>query len=467
MLDLSLNGAQVVTSDGVRVACVGIHDGVIHSVTDMPLPAHRSLDARGKLLLPGVVDLHVHFSEPGRGHWEGWASGSRAAAAGGVTTVVEMPLNAIPATINVAALQLKLAAAQAKSVVDFALWGGLMQDNRTDLADLYAAGVMGFKAFMFEINEGPAEGSFRYAPDHILYTGMRELARLGARLAVHAENSGLIHGLARELQAQGQQDPRAWLEAHPPISELEAVQRALLFAWDTGCRLHVVHVSLPEAARAILAARAQGQDVTYEVCAHHLTLTDADFLRLGAVAKCAPPLRDAARVEALWEQVLAGEVDCITSDHSPCPTVDKTVENIWDAWGGINGIQLTLPLMLDEGARRGLPLAQLARLLSERPAQLAGLGDRKGAIRVGLDADLVLVDPAAPWTLSREDLKSLHPWSPYLGRQFQHKVERVYRRGEPIYVDGQVTAGTGGEWLKPARPGHALGELRELPVTSR
>lgn len=462
MLDLSLNGAQVVTPGGTQTACVGIQDGLIHSVSATPLPARTSLDAAGQLLLPGVVDMHVHFSEPGRGHWEGWEAGSRAAAAGGVTTVVEMPLNAIPATTNLSALDLKVAAARA-SRVDFALWGGLMEDNRADLAPLAAAGVAGFKAFMLEIQDG----SFRYAPDHILYTGMQQLAPLGTRLVVHAENSALIHGLTRDLQARGRHDPRAWLEAHPPVSELDAVRRALLFARETGCPLHVAHVSLPEAVSEILAARAAGQDVTCEVCAHHLTLTDADFLRLGAVAKCAPPLRDAGRVEGLWELVLAGQVDALVSDHSPCPAEDKATPNIWDAWGGINGIQLTLPLLLDEGARRGLALEQLARMLSERPARLAGLHHRKGAIRVGLDADLVLVDPDAPWTLSAADLQSLHPWSPFLGRRFRHRVQRVYRRGEVIFAAGQVAGGAGGQWLRPEDPQGVRGVWADPPVPVR
>lgn len=449
MLDLKIEGAQVALPSGLQEAAVGVEGGQIVAVETQLGAAKRTVDARGLLLLPGVVDPHVHFSEPGRGHWEGWAHGSRAAAAGGVTTVVEMPLNAIPATVDVDALRLKVAAASAGSRVDYALWGGLMDDNRAELPGLHAAGVCGFKAFMLEIDDG----SFRYAPDHVLYSGMGTLAGLGARLAVHAENSALIHGLSRDLRARGRHDPAAWLEAHPPVSELEAVGRALLFARDTGCALHLVHLSLPESLAAAAAARAAGQDVTTEVCAHHLTLTDGDFLRLGAVAKCAPPLRDPGRVEGLWAAVQAGTVDCLASDHSPAPNADKAGDDIWRAWGGINGIQLTLPLLLDEGARRGVDVAQLSRLLSGNPARLAGLGDRKGRVAPGFDADLVLVRPDAPWTLRADHLHSRHPWSPFLGHRFSHRVETVWRRGERLVEGGDLLPGVaGGLWQRPGQP---------------
>ncbi|WP_043802640.1 allantoinase AllB [Deinococcus gobiensis] len=449
MLDLKIEGARVALPGGLQEAVVGVEGGQIVAVEAQLGAAKRTVDARGLLLLPGVVDPHVHFSEPGRGHWEGWAHGSRAAAAGGVTTVVEMPLNAIPATVDVDALRLKVAAASAGSRVDYALWGGLMDDNRAELPGLHAAGVCGFKAFMLEIDDG----SFRHAPDHVLYSGMGTLAGLGARLAVHAENSALIHGLSRDLRARGRHDPAAWLEAHPPVSELEAVQRALLFARDTGCALHLVHLSLPESLAAAAAARAAGQDVTTEVCAHHLTLTDGDFLRLGAVAKCAPPLRDPGRVEGLWAAVQAGTVDCLASDHSPAPMADKAGDDIWRAWGGINGLQLTLPLLLDEGTRRGVDVARLSRLLSGNPARLAGLGDRKGRVAPGFDADLVLVRPDAPWTLRADHLHSRHPWSPFLGRRFSHRVETVWRRGERLVEGGNLLPGVaGGLWQRPGQP---------------
>lgn len=449
MLDLKIEGARVALPGGLQEAAVGVEGGQIVAVEAQLGAAKRTVDARGLLLLPGVVDPHVHFSEPGRGHWEGWAHGSRTAAAGGVTTVVEMPLNAIPATVDVDALRLKVAAASAGSRVDYALWGGLMDDNRAELPGLHAAGVCGFKAFMLEIDDG----SFRYAPDHVLYSGMGTLAGLGARLAVHAENSALIHGLSRDLRARGRHDPAAWLKAHPPVSELEAVQRALLFARDTGCALHLVHLSLPESLAAAAAARAAGQDVTTEVCAHHLTLTDGDFLRLGAVAKCAPPLRDPGRVEGLWAAVQAGTVDCLASDHSPAPMADKAGDDIWRAWGGINGLQLTLPLLLDEGTRRGVDVARLSRLLSGNPARLAGLGDRKGRVAPGFDADLVLVRPDAPWTLRAGDLHSRHPWSPFLGHRFSHRVETVWRRGERLVEGGDLVPGVaGGLWQRPGQP---------------
>ena len=243
-----------------------------------------------------------------------------------------MPLNAVPATTTAEGLALKVAAARAHSRVDFGLWGGLVRDNRADLPDLISGGVTGLKAFMYETGDP----TFPAASDGVLFSGMQALAAAGLPLLVHAENSDIIHTLMGDLRAAGRSDAQAWLDAHPPISEVEAVARVLRLARAAGCRLHIVHVSLPEAARLIVQARQSGQDVTYEVCAHHLTLTEQDFLRLGNVAKCAPPLRSAADVDGLWALLLAGQIDTLASDHSPCPSGMKEGD-IWQSWGGING----------------------------------------------------------------------------------------------------------------------------------
>ncbi|WP_161881015.1 allantoinase AllB [Deinococcus alpinitundrae] len=445
--DLCVTNARIVTPQGVVRGSVSVLGGKVVHIGPAQ-PARQEVDAGGKLLLPGLVDLHVHFNEPGRTDWEGWAHGSAAAAAGGVTTVVEMPLNAVPATTTARGLALKLAAAQAHSRVDFGLWGGLIRDNRADLSDLIAGGVTGFKAFMYETGDP----TFPAASDGVLFTGMQALAAAGLPLLVHAENSDLIHTLMGDLQAAGRSDTPAWLDAHPPVSEVEAVARVLRLARAADCRLHIVHVSLPEAARLIVEAREGGQQVTYEVCAHHLILTDQDFLRLGNVAKCAPPLRSQADVDGLWELLLTGQIDTLASDHSPCPSELKE-GNIWQSWGGINGGQLTLPLMLTEAQRRGLSVEDAAQLVArhacQNPARIAGLSSRKGAIQVGLDADLVLVDPQAVWTLQESALKSRHPWSPFIGRELVGKVERAWLRGRALYADGAVLDNVRGEWLRP------------------
>jgi len=431
--DIVISGGTLVTPQGQFRGDLGIAQGRIEALSESRLEGRERIDARGLHVLPGAVDLHVHFNEPGRGHWEGWAFGSRAALLGGVTTVVEMPLNAVPATVNRAALGRKLEAARAGSAVDYALWGGLVDDNLADLSSLHHAGTVGFKAFMVDIHDD----SFRFTPEPILREGMRLAASLGARVAVHAEDSVRAWSRTHALMAAGRTDLGAWLEARDPLTELSAVRVALELARDTGCALHVVHNSLPEGVELLARAKRAGQAVTLEVCPHHLLLTDQDFLRLGTEAKCAPPLRDRARLEGLWAQLAAGEVDCLASDHSPCPPEDK-LGDVWRAWGGISGIQTLLPLMLCEGRKRGLALEHLIRLLCTRPAQIAGIADRKGALALGLDADVVLIDLERDWTVQTEWLASRHPHSPFVGWTVRGWLERTVLRGQTLMSGGAV-----------------------------
>ncbi|MCL6567540.1 MAG: allantoinase AllB [Meiothermus silvanus] len=453
--DLVVANGRIVTPGGSFLGSLGIREGRIAAFSEEVLLGQEVLDARGLAVLPGGVDLHVHFSEPGRTHWEGWGPGSRAAAAGGITTVVEMPLNAIPATTTRAALEAKVAAARGQSVVDYALWGGLVTDNLDHLAELAEAGVIGFKAFMFDTKDE----TFPPVGDGLLFEGMRRIGTLGHFLAVHAESTGIIARLTEGLKGQGRRDRRAWGEARPPISELEAIQRALLLAREADCPLHFVHVSIPEGVALIQEARAKGQQVTLETCAHYLTLTEEDLVRLGPVAKCAPPLRDALRLEGLWEALLRGKLDCVTSDHSPCPTEDKArgEEDIWSAWAGITGIQTLLPLMLSEGVhRRGLALERLCELLATTPAKIAGLWPRKGEIRLGADADLLLVDLERPWQVERDWLYSRHPHSPFIGWPMKGWIIRVILRGRTVAKDGHILGEPRGIWLRRgALPTHA------------
>lgn len=442
MHDLSIQNALLVTPSGTKYGAAQVTGGRVASLGEAQ-PAHETVDAGGRWLLPGLVDLHVHFSDPGR-DWEGWDTGTRSALAGGVTTVVDMPLNAIPATTDAQALRLKRQAAtgpagESLAHVDYALWGGLVRDNRPHISELLAGGVIGLKAFMYDTTDP----TFPPAPDGILLTGMTRLAELDGLLSVHAENSDLIHTLMGDLQTAGRADPQAWLDAHPPVSETEAVARVLRFAALTKCRVHIVHVSLPESVRLISQAKAEGVRVTCEVCAHHLTLNADDFRRLGPVAKCAPPLREREDVDALWTLLLRGEIDTVASDHSPCTEAQK-VGDLWQTWGGINGLQLTLPLMLTEGLRRGLTPQQLVSLCCARPAQIAGLSS-KGRLEVGADADLVLLDPDATWTLQRGDLHTRHPWSPFLGQEFRGQVQQVWLRGTRVLWEGGWQPGQGRE----------------------
>jgi allantoinase len=432
---------RLVLPEGEFDGSVGIEDGRIARVSPHDLEGPLT-DARDRMVLPGVVDLHAHFSEPGRTHWEGWAHGSRAAAAGGVTTVVDMPLNAIPATVNREAFELKRSAGEASSIVDFALWGGLVDDNLDELADLMTTGVMGIKAFMVDTKDD----TFRFVPEPLLRRGMEKIAVTPLFLAVHAEDNEGTWERTKALKAEGRVDLRAWNEARSVEGELAAITRALRLAAETRCRLHVVHVSIPEGVEALRAARAAGQNVTWETCVHYLTLTDEDFYRLGTEAKCAPPLRDSARREALWDLVLTGQFDCLTSDHSPCPTEDKT-DDVWTAWGGINGIQSFLPALITEGRSRGLSWPALAKLTAENPARLAGQAHRKGRIVEGMDADFAIVDSGRPWILRQEQLLSRHPHSPYVGRTMNGWVEETVVRGNTVVRDGVPVVQKGGVFL--------------------
>lgn len=446
--DLIIRGGRIVTPKGTIQGNLGIAAGRIAAVSQESLKGHEVIDARGRVMLPGAVDLHVHFNEPGRTHWEGWGPGSRAAAAGGVTTVVEMPLNAIPPTVTAEALQVKLNAAEASSVVDFALWGGLVTDNLEHLPALAQTGVIGFKAFM----SPSSTAEFTHVEDGILYEGMCKLKELGKLLAVHAESHWITQDRTGRLRAQGRRDRKVWGESRPPVAELEAIQRALFLAHHAGCRLHIVHMSLPEGAEMIRQAKDEGQAVTVETCGHYLTLTDDDLVRLGPVAKCAPPLRDRVSQERLWQDVLGGRIDCITSDHSPCPTEDKTrgEEDIFEAWGGITGVQTLVPLILTEGVhRRNMLLDQFAGLLAANPAKIAGLWPRKGAIQVGADADLLIVDMEREWTVERSRLYSKHQHSPFIGWRMKGWITEVLLRGRTIARDGEVVASAGGEWVRP------------------
>ncbi len=445
--DLVIADGLLVTPEGTFTGSLGIIAGRIATIAQTRLDGQDVLDARGHVVLPGAVDLHVHFNEPGRTHWEGWGPGSRAAAAGGVTTVVEMPLNALPPVTTVDALQAKVNAARAHSIVDFALWGGLITDNLAQLPDLARSGVIGFKAFM--CRSGTEE--FTYVEDGILYEGLNRLRDLDTFLAVHAENNWITHDRTERLRAQGRRDRPAWGEARPPVAELEAISRVVLLARQADCRLHIVHLSLPEGAALIRQARAAGQAVTVETCGHYLALTDEDLVRLGPVAKCAPPLRDRVRQQNLWEAVLRGDIDCITSDHSPCATEDKTrgEADIWEAWGGITGIQTSVPLLLTEGVhRRGLRLDRFATLLATNPAKIAGLWPRKGVIQVNADADLLIVKMEREWRVDRAWLYSRHQHSPFIGWPMKGWIREVLLRGRPIARDGEVVAVDPGQWLR-------------------
>ncbi len=432
MHDLVIRGGAVVLPDGVQSLDIAVDDGRIVALEPGLADGRETVDAAGLHVLPGMIDPHVHLNEPGRTEWEGFATGSLAFASGGGTTLIDMPLNSTPPTVDAAAFAAKRAAGERSSRVDFALWGGLVPGNLDRLDELAAAGAIGFKAFLS--NSGMAD--FSAADDVTLYDGMIRAAALGLPVAVHAEHDGLTAELARRAIAAGRTGVRDYLGSRPVVAELEAIDRVITFAQATGCALHIVHVSTGAGIARVAAAKARGVDVTAETCPHYLVLTDDNVAELGAVAKCAPPIRDRTTQAELWTRLLAGEVDWVASDHSPSPPELKTSADFFAVWGGISSIGQTLSLMLTEGvARRDLPLEKLTDLLAGAAARRFWL-PRKGHLAPGFDADLALVDLSAESTLTVDDLRHRHRQSPYLGRKLRGRVVRTILGGRTIWSGG-------------------------------
>jgi allantoinase len=442
--DLLIRDGTVVAPEGVRRADVAVLDGHVVAVApEVGDSAREVLDAAGLHVLPGAVDAHVHLDDPGRADWEGFETGTRALAAGGTTTCVDMPLNALPPTIDAAAFDAKVAAAHGTALVDFALWGGLVPGNVERLPELAARGVVGFKAFMSD--SGVPE--FARADDLTLYEGMRAAAALGLPVAVHAESEAITSALAARARGEGRTGVRDYLASRPAIAEVEAIARALLLAEETGCALHVVHVSTGRGVALVAEARARGVDATCETCPHYLVLDEDDAERLGAVAKCAPPLRPAAERADLWGAL--DEIAFVASDHSPAPAELKRDDDFFAVWGGISGAQSLLALLLDAGHHeRGVPLERLAELSAAGPAGRLRLPG-KGRLEPGADADLVLVDLAGETAIAPETLLYRHPHTPYAGHPLRGRVARTIVRGTTVVADGRVVAAPAGRLVTP------------------
>jgi allantoinase len=398
----------------------------------------REIDARRFIVLPGLIDAHVHFNEPGRADWEGAATGSRALAAGGGTLFVDMPLNSTPCTVTAAEFDKKRDALAAASLTDFALWGGLIPGHIGEMEELSARGVVGFKAFLCD--SGLPE--FPRADDLTLYEGMVEAARLKRPVAVHAESEEITAGLTARLRAQGRHDIPAFLESRPVVAEVEAIRRAATLARAAGCALHIVHISSGSGVAAALEARAQGADISIETCPHYLFFTEEDLLRIGAVAKCAPPLRKKSEQQALIDYGLREGIDIVGSDHSPCPPELKDRENFFEIWGGIAGVQSTLPVLWELGF---LP-DRIAAVTAANPAFRFGLPNR-GMLTVGSYADIVLLNPGGVTSHADASLLHRHRTSPYAGRAMKGAVHQTIRRGSTIFAGGTIFDGTKGQFV--------------------
>jgi allantoinase len=433
--DILIRHGDVVTPNGVVRADIGVADGKIAALeTGLSGGAREVIDADGLHVFPGVIDAHVHFNEPGRTDWEGIQTGSAAVAAGGGTMYFDMPLNAHPPTLDAASFRLKQTAAETKSHVDFAFWGGLTPGNLDKLSELGDCGVIGFKAFMCP----SGIDDFEHVDERTLREGMKRAAALGRIVAVHAESESRI------IRSEGS-GIRDYLCSRPIEAELEAIRLALELAGETGCALHVVHVSSAAGARLVAEARARGVDATCETCPHYLVLSDEDVERLGAVAKCAPPLRSRAERDNLWRALLAGEIATIGSDHSPAPPGMKAAADFFQVWGGISGAQHLLALLITRGMEPGA----LARVLSGNVAERFGLPESKGRIAVGCDADLALIDLHAEFELKREDLFYRHRQSPYIGRRLRGATRQSLVRGRTVFRNGRIACSPSGRLIRP------------------
>ncbi|MEH7125202.1 allantoinase [Bacillus sp. JJ1773] len=437
--DLIIKNGTIVTAESVVQGDVAIKDGKIQEVSigkSIEAAAEKEINAEGLHILPGLIDTHVHFNEPGRTEWEGLETGSRSLAAGGATSFFDMPLNSTPPTINKANLDLKKACADEKSIVNPYYWGGLVPENIADLKELHENGVIGFKAFMSP--SGIAD--FNHVDDETIFKGMKKIASFGSLLAVHAESTVICDQLAKEKQSEGKTSARDFVESRPIISEIEAVRRIISYAEATGCKLHVVHASSRKVVEVITEAKQRGVDITVETCPHYLALTVKDLEEKGGLAKCCPPLRDEEEVEDLWAAVANGEINVIASDHSPAPASMKTItDNYFEGWGGISGAQSTLNIMLTEGHfKRNLPLEKIVELTATNPAELFGLSS-KGKIEAGYDADLAIINLNETFELKKEDLFYRHQHSPYVGMTFKGKVKTTIVNGEVVFENGKIT----------------------------
>lgn len=431
----------VVLANTIEPASLHIDDGKIVKVAAFDDIVGELHDHGELVVMPGNVDAHVHVNEPGRTEWEGYETATRAAAAGGVTTIVDMPLNSIPPTTTLAGFEEKLAAAKGQCTVDVVFWGGVVPGNVGELEPLVKRGVRGFKCFL--IHSGVDE--FPHVTEDDLRIAMPELARLDSVLLVHAEVSGPIDAAAGEIATS---DPRAYdtfLRSRPSSSENEAIALMIKLCRDTGCRTHIVHLSSAEALPMLREAKADGVPITVETCPHYLTFAAEDIADGATHYKCCPPVRSRANREALWQGLADGTIDMVVSDHSPCTPALKLLEqgDFLDAWGGISALQFGLPVMWTSLKQRGHSIADLTRLMSRRTAEFASLDKRKGKIAVGHDADLVVWNPDARFTVRPELVYHRHKLTPYSRMELFGQIVATYVRGRKVFDYGTFSESAG------------------------
>ncbi|MRH44339.1 allantoinase [Aquibacillus halophilus] len=445
--DLIIKNGNVVLPHGVEKTDIAIKDGKIklikQSITD---EATEKINAENHYIFPGMIDVHVHFNEPGREIWEGFETGSFMMAAGGCTTYFDMPLNGIPSTTTVEALQQKIIIGEEKSCLDFGLWGGLVPGNIDELAPLAKGGVIGFKAFL----SPSGNEEFEAADDYTLLAGMQEIARLGKVLALHAESGPMTVFLSKQKEVNKQFSADDFAETRPIVAELEAVERALYYAEITGCSLHFVHISSAPAVEKIRQVRQKGLDITVETCPHYLLFTHDDLIEKGPVAKCAPPLRSKEERSKLIEALLEDKLDMISSDHSPAPfeLKDPKTHHFLNAWGGISGGQFSLLSMIELAIKHNIPFEKIAEWTAMNPAKRFNL-ESKGSIQQGLDADLAIISLENNQQVTPESFFAKHKQSLYMDHTFPCQIIETFARGKLVYQANKTTIPqANGAWLR-------------------
>ena len=436
---------RVITPDGIRPAAILVQAEQIQAIVSpdqVPARDYEIHDFGDRAILPGLVDSHLHINDPGRAEWEGFETATRAAAAGGYTLLVDMPLNCLPATTTVAALEAKRAAAQGRCRVDWAAWGGIVHNNQSDIEALATAGVRGFKCFLVN----PGIDGFTMVTEQQLRSALPHVVRTGLPLLVHAELPGPIDRATDALESADWNCYSTYLQSRPDDAELAAIRLMLSLCGEFGFHLHIVHLSTSQALPALRSARDEGLAVSVETCPHYLHMC-AETIANGATwSKCAPPIRSRDNCERLWQGLRDGTIDLVATDHSPCPPALKRLAegNFRSAWGGIASLSIALPLMWTEASRRGFTLLDLARWMAAGPARLAGCDARKGRIAAGCDADFVVFEPDREFIVTEDRLHYRHPVSPYLGETLRGVVKATYLRGNPVFAEGEFPGDSGG-----------------------